>query len=85
MRTKTGQVVSNKGQKTLVVLVQSSKLHPKYQKRYTVSKKFYAHCEDETQFNIGDTVTIAETRPLSKLKRWRVVDSSAAELGATNA
>lgn len=75
MRTKTGQVVSNKGQKTIVVVVQTSKLHPKYKKRYSVSKKFHAHCEDETKYNVGDTVTIAESKPISKLKRWRVVNN----------
>jgi len=78
MRTKTGQVVSNKGQKTLVILVQRSKLHSKYKKRYTVSKKFHAHCEDPNQYEIGDQVTIAETKPISKLKRWKVVTSAEA-------
>jgi small subunit ribosomal protein S17 len=62
-------------QNTLVVNVQSYKTHPKYKKRFMVSKKFYAHCEDSTKFNIGDSVTIMETKPISKLKRWKVVDS----------
>lgn len=73
MRTKTGTITSNKMVKTLVVTVNSYKNHPKYKKRYKVSKKFYAHVEDALAFNIGDTVTIAETRPVSKLKRWKVV------------
>ena len=73
MRTKTGIVTSNKMAKTLVVTVTTYKPHPKYKKRYQVSKKFYAHCDDSSKFNIGDEVTIAETRPLSKLKRWKVV------------
>ena len=73
MRTKTGIITSNKMKNTLVVTVQTYKRHPKYKKRYVVSKKFYAHCDDEKTFNVGDTVTIAETRPLSKLKNWKVV------------
>ena len=73
MRTKTGIITSNKMNKTLVVTVTSYKSHPKYHKRYQVSKKFYAHCDDATKFNIGDEITIAESRPISKLKRWKVV------------
>jgi len=73
MRTKTGIIISNKMQKTLVVEVITYRNHPKYKKRYRVSKKFYAHTDDATKFNIGDEVTIAESRPLSKLKRWTLV------------
>lgn len=73
MRTKTGIIISNKMEKTLTVKVVAYKNHPKYKKRYQVTKKFYAHCEDSSKFNEGDKVTIAETRPLSKLKRWKVV------------
>lgn len=73
MRTKSGIVTSNKMEKTLTVIVVTYKNHPKYKKRYQVSKKFYAHCDDSSKFNEGDKVTIAETRPLSKLKRWKVV------------
>ena len=72
MRTKTGTITSNKMAKTLVVTVTTYKRHPKYKKRYQVSKKFYAHCDDSSKFNIGDEVTITETRPVSKLKRWKV-------------
>lgn len=72
MRTKTGIISSNKMQKTLVVTVDSYRNHPKYKKRYKVSKKFYAHVEDSSKFNIGDAVTISETKPVSKLKRWKV-------------
>lgn len=75
MRTKIGTITSNKMQKTLAITVTGYKSHPKYKKRFRVSKKFYAHCHDSSQFNIGDMVTIAETRPLSKLKRWRVLNS----------
>lgn len=76
MRTKTGIIVSNKMLKTLVVLVTVYKRHPKYNKRYQVSKKFYAHCDDSSAYQIGDEITIAETKPISKLKRWKVVDAA---------
>jgi len=77
MRTKNGTVHSNKMLKTLVVMVNSYRNHPKYKKRYKVSKKFYAHVEDAAQYAIGDSVTIAETKPISKLKRWKVVAEKA--------
>ena len=73
MRIKTGIITSNKMAKTLVVKVDTYKNHPKYKKRYRVSKKFYAHADDASKFNIGDTVSITETKPVSKLKRWKVV------------
>lgn len=72
-RSKKGIVTSNKMDKTLVVQVHTYKMHPKYKKRYRTSKKFYAH-NPENKFQIGDEVTIFETRPLSKLKRWTVVE-----------
>lgn len=72
MRTKTGTVTSTKMDKTIVVTVDTYKVHPKYKKRYKVSTKFYAHDENNTSV-LGQTVTIEETRPLSKLKRWKVV------------
>lgn len=73
MRTKTGIITSNKMAKTLVVKVDTYRNHPKYKKRYKVSKKFYAHTEDASEFNIGASITIGETKPVSKLKRWKVV------------
>lgn len=73
MRTKTGIITSNRMAKTLVVKVDSYKNHPKYKKRFRVSKKFYVHVDDASKFNIGDAVTITETKPVSKLKRWKVV------------
>ena len=73
MRTKTGIITSNKMQKTLVVKVQTYKSHPKYKKKYLVSKKFYVHSEDASKFNIGDEINISETKPISKLKRWKVI------------
>jgi small subunit ribosomal protein S17 len=71
MRTITGTVVSNKMDKTVVVSVDSYKSHPKYHKKYKVTKKFYAHDENNS-CTIGDVVTINESRPLSRLKRWTV-------------
>lgn len=70
-KLKKGIVVSNKMQKTVVVKVDSTMRHPVYGKIVTRSKKYYAH--NETPLQIGDEVQIMETRPLSKLKRWRVV------------
>lgn len=75
MRFKKGVVSSNKMDKTIVVSVQFYKSHSKYKKRFKVTKKFYAH-DEENKFNIWDVVTIKETRPLSKLKRWEVVSES---------
>ena len=72
MRTKTGTVTSTKMDKTIVVTVDTYKTHPKYKKRYKVSAKFYAH-DEANACKLGDTVTISETRPLSKLKRFTVV------------
>ena len=72
-KVKKGTVVSNKMQKTVVVKVDRTFSHPQYGKTITRSKKFYAHHESETPLQIGDIVEIVETRPLSKLKRWRVI------------
>ena len=70
---KVGRVVSNKMQKTIVVAVESLKKHRIYKKTYKVTHKFKAH--DETNAaNIGDIVRIEETRPLSKEKRWKLVE-----------
>ena len=73
MRTKTGTATSTKASKTVTVTVHSYKRHPKYFKSYRTTKTFHAHDENEV-VQEGDTVTIAECRPLSKLKRWRVVE-----------
>jgi small subunit ribosomal protein S17 len=75
MRTKTGIVTSTKMEKTIVVSVQTYKIHPKYKKRYKSTSKFYAHDENGLAHS-GDTVTISETRPLSKLKRWLLIEDS---------
>ena len=70
---KVGRVVSNKMDKTIVVLVESLKMHRIYKRRYKQTKHFYAHDEENT-CEIGDTVRIEESRPMSKLKRWRLVE-----------
>ena len=73
VRSLTGRVVSNKMDKTVTVLVERKVKHPLIGKVVVKSNKFHAH--DETnQCGIGDTVRIMETRPLSKTKRWRLVE-----------
>ena len=69
-RIMKGAVVSDKMDKTVIVKVNTTKTHPKYLKRYKVSKKYKAH-DEKNEFRIGDQVLIVETRPLSKEKRWR--------------
>lgn len=71
-KTLQGEVVSSKMDKTLVVKVTRTIRHPQYEKVIKRFKKYYAH-DEKNQCKEGDTVTIMETRPLSKLKRWRVV------------
>lgn len=71
-RQLTGQVISNKMQKTVVVEVESLKEHPKYKRRYKVYKKYKAH-DEKQEYKVGDRVIIEEYRPLSKEKRWRVI------------
>lgn len=71
-RTIQGVVVSDKNDKTIVVLVETYKKHTKYSKRVKYGKKYYAHDENNIA-KVGDTVTIMETRPLSALKRFRLV------------
>lgn len=78
MRSKTGIVVSTKNNKTIVVKVETSRPHPKYKKRYRVSQKFHTH-DPENQYKEGQTVTIYECRPLSRLKRWTVEKPSISE------
>jgi small subunit ribosomal protein S17 len=76
-KVKTGVVVSTKMEKTLTVRVERVVRHPIYGKAIRLSKKYYAHDENPTAWEEGDLVTIVETRPMSKLKRWRVVSSKA--------
>jgi small subunit ribosomal protein S17 len=72
-KQKTGVVVSNKMDKTIAVQVERRLMHPIYGKFVKRSKKFFAHDEENT-CNVGDVVRIMETRPLSKNKRWRLVE-----------
>jgi len=69
--TKIGEVVSTKMSKTIVVEVIMKKAHPLYKRVIAKNKKFYAHDEDNSA-HVGDFVEIEETRPLSRLKRWRL-------------
>ncbi len=71
-KTLTGVVSSDKGDKTIVVTVTTRKTHPIYKKKYSFSKKFIAH-DEKNEANSGDTVVIAETRPLSARKRHTLV------------
>ncbi len=72
-KEKTGVVVSNKMDKTIIVQVERRVKHPKYGKFVKKTSKFAAH-DDKNDCNIGDTVRISETRPLSKTKCWRLVE-----------
>ena len=71
-KERTGIVVSDRMAKTIIVRVERKKPHPLYGKVIRDLKKFYAH-DEERQAKMGDTVRIVETRPLSKLKRWRLL------------
>ncbi len=72
-KVRTGVVVSDRAEKTVTVIVERRFAHPLYGKQVKRTKKYHAH--DETnECRVGDTVSIMETRPLSKTKRWRVVE-----------
>ncbi|RYZ71717.1 MAG: 30S ribosomal protein S17 [Proteobacteria bacterium] len=72
-KERVGQVVSNKMQKTVVVETTTRVPHPRFGKIVKQIKRFYVH-DEEGKAQVGDTVRIMETRPLSKLKRWRLVE-----------
>lgn len=72
-KTITGVVVSNKMEKTITITVERRIQHTKYGKFLKKSKKYHAH-DEKNDAKVGDTVKIMETRPLSKSKRWRLVD-----------
>ena len=72
MRRLNGIIVSDKMNKTAVVEVAYLRLHSRYKKYYKVTKRFKAHNENN-EYKVGDNVTIEETRPLSKEKRWKIV------------
>lgn len=73
-RRKVGTVVSDKMDKTVVVEIVTFKTHALYKKQYKSSKKYKAH-DEENRCKVGDKVTIEECRPLSRDKRWRVVEA----------
>ena len=72
-KQRTGFVISHKMQKTIVVKVERRVRHPLYGKEMRIFQKMYAH-DEKDEAKIGDKVIIAETRPLSKLKRWRLIE-----------
>ena len=72
-KTRTGKVISNKMDKTIVVAVENHVKHPLYNKIVKKTYKLKAH-DEQNECNIGDTVKVMETRPLSKDKRWRLVE-----------
>ena len=72
-KVRTGVVVSISGDKSITVKIDYRKHHPKYGKMITMSKKLHAHDEEQVA-KVGDTVKVMETRPLSKTKRWRLVE-----------
>ena len=71
-RKFNGLVVSDKMSKTRVVIVETVKIYPKYQKRYKVSKKFKVH-DEKNLYKVGDKVRFIECRPISKDKKWRML------------
>ena len=72
-KTRVGVVVSDKMEKTVVVAIKTKVRHPLYGKMVNRTRKFKAH-DEENRCGIGDTVRIMETRPISKDKRWRIVE-----------
>jgi len=72
-KTRVGKVVSDKMNKTIVVAIEDNVRHPKYGKIIKRTLKVHAH-DENNECNVGDKVLVMETRPLSKLKRWRLVE-----------
>ncbi len=72
-KERRGTVVSDRADKTVVVRVDRRISHPLYRKAMIRSKKYHVH-DEENEYRVGDVVRIQETRPLSKLKRWRVIE-----------
>ena len=73
MRTLIGEVVSDKGDKTIIVAIRTRKTHPIYKKQYPVTKRIMAH-DTSNQAKVGDMVSISECRPLSANKHWTLVN-----------
>jgi len=76
IKTLKGIVVSNKMQKTIVVAVTRLKEHPKYKRKYKVTKR-YKVCDDKSEYQVNDKLVIQECRPMSKEKRWIVISKLA--------
>jgi small subunit ribosomal protein S17 len=72
-KTREGRVCSDKGDKTIIVTIERRVRHPLYGKEIRLSNKVHAH-DEENRAKVGDVVRVMETRPLSRLKRWRLVD-----------
>ncbi len=72
-RTFEGEVMSTKMNKTIVVRVDRTKVHPKYKKRSTISQRYLVH-DEKNECKVGERVRFCETRPLSRLKRWRLTE-----------
>src|SRR5689334_5383087 len=81
-KERTGEVISDKMTKTIIVRVERRFPHPRYKKVITGYKKFYAH-DEKSEAKVGDRVRIEETRPLSKTKRWRLVQVVEKSAGVT--
>lgn len=72
-KTREGCVCGDKADKTITVLIERRERHPLYEKEIRISKKVHVH-DEENRAKVGDVVRIMETRPLSRLKRWRLVE-----------
>ena len=71
-KTLEGKVIKDKNDKTIVVLVKRKYVHPFFKKVISSSKKYHAH-DENNKFNVGDIVSIVESKPISKLKKWKVL------------
>ncbi len=71
-RSFTGIVISDKMNKTIVVKVDRTKIHPKYHKRYTISRNYKVH-DEKNKSKIGDKINFTECRPISKDKKWKII------------
>ena len=83
LRKKKGLVVSNKGDKTIVVKVMDYKTHPKYVKKYRQDKRYQVH-DPENKFKAGDQVEFIECRPISRCKKWIVLENKSKEENKLN-
>jgi len=73
MRSKKGTITSLKQEKTITVTVHRYENHPKYKKRYRISKKYHVDNPENKEFEIGSEITFYECKPISKLKKWTIV------------